>query len=80
MDIPIQKKTWTLSRILLLAGAVLVVGLLTASFLSTAGPSKLNVDPERITISEVTRGPFQEFIPVDGVVMPIRTAKPPCST
>jgi HlyD family secretion protein len=73
MDIPIQKKTWTLSRILLLAGAVLVVGLLTASFLSTAGPSKLNVDPERITISEVTKGPFQEFIPVDGVVMPIKT-------
>jgi len=37
------------------------------------GKSKLDVDPERITISEVTKGPFQENIPVNGVVMPITT-------
>ena len=31
------------------------------------------MDAERITISEVTEGPFQEFIPVNGVVLPITT-------
>ena len=35
--------------------------------------SSLNVRKERITISEVTKGAFQEFIPVIGEVMPIET-------
>lgn len=73
MDVPIQKKTWTLSRIVLSGGVVLVLALLAASFLSSAGSAKLNVDTERITISSVTKGAFQEFIPVDGTVMPIKT-------
>ncbi|MDF7815643.1 efflux RND transporter periplasmic adaptor subunit [Hymenobacter sp. YC55] len=73
MDVPIQKKTWTTRKLLLLAGLVLVAGLLAASFFSTAGPTKLNVDPERLTISTVTKGTFQEFIPIDGTVMPIKT-------
>ncbi|OUJ72381.1 efflux RND transporter periplasmic adaptor subunit [Hymenobacter crusticola] len=73
MDVIIQQKTWTTRKLLLLAGVVLVAGLVAASFFSTAGPTKLNVDPERITISEVTKGAFQEFIPIDGTVMPIKT-------
>ena len=39
----------------------------------TSGKSKLDVDTERITISTITKGPFQEFIPVNGVVMPLTT-------
>jgi HlyD family secretion protein len=31
------------------------------------------VDTERLTISEITKGPFKEFIPVNGVVMPLTT-------
>ena len=31
------------------------------------------MDTERITISEVKTGPFQETIPVNGVVLPITT-------
>ncbi|KUG08482.1 efflux RND transporter periplasmic adaptor subunit [Solirubrum puertoriconensis] len=73
MDVIIKKKTWTPTRILLLGGAVLVLVLVGVGLFSTAGAAKLNVDPERLTISEVTRGPFQEFVPVDGVVMPIKT-------
>jgi HlyD family secretion protein len=73
MDVLIQKKTWTARKLLFIAGVVLVAGVLAASLFSTAGPTKLNVDPERITISEVTKGTFQEFIPIDGTVMPIKT-------
>jgi HlyD family secretion protein len=73
MDVAIQKKTWTTRKLLLIGAAVVVVALVVASLLSSAGPAKLNVDPERLTISEVTRGPFQEFVPIDGVVMPIKT-------
>ncbi|AYA35974.1 efflux RND transporter periplasmic adaptor subunit [Hymenobacter oligotrophus] len=73
MDVIIKKKTWTPTRLLLLGAAVLVLVLAGVGLFSTAGAAKLNVDPERLTISEVTRGPFQEFVPVDGVVMPIKT-------
>ena len=48
-----------------------VVSLAAASYYFTSGKSRLNVDTERITISEVKSGPFQETIPVNGVVLPI---------
>src|SRR4249920_3666760 len=53
-----------------------IVGLLALIFLSwyfTSGKSRLNVNTDRITISEIKEGPFQEFIPVNGVVLPITT-------
>ncbi len=40
---------------------------------SSSGKSKLNVDTERLMISDVIEGPFKEFIPINGVVMPITT-------
>ncbi|MBD2766296.1 efflux RND transporter periplasmic adaptor subunit [Hymenobacter sp. BT664] len=73
MDVIIKKKTWTPAKLLLLGVLLLVVAAVGAGLLSSAGPARLNVDPERLTISSVTRGPFQEFVPVDGVVMPIKT-------
>ncbi len=39
----------------------------------TSGKSRLNVDTERITVSEISKGSFQEFIPVNGVVLPVTT-------
>jgi len=73
VDRIIEKKTWTRKRILTITGIVTLIGLLCASWLLTSGKSKLNVDPERITISEVKKGTFQEFIPVNGVVLPVTT-------
>ncbi|WCT10546.1 efflux RND transporter periplasmic adaptor subunit [Mucilaginibacter jinjuensis] len=73
MDRKIEKKKWNTKRIMTIAGIAAVVILVGGSILFTSGKSKLNVDTERITISEITKGPFQEFIPVNGVVMPITT-------
>jgi HlyD family secretion protein len=73
MDRVLEKKKWTAKKIFSLAGVAIVVILLISAFWSTSGKSNLNVDRKRITISEVRRGVFQEFIPVDGVVMPIKT-------
>ncbi|HMH21920.1 MAG TPA: HlyD family efflux transporter periplasmic adaptor subunit [Puia sp.] len=50
-----------------------LVLLIAGSFYFTSGKSKLNVDTERITISEVKKGTFQETIPANGVVMPLTT-------
>ncbi len=73
MDRVIAKKKWTTKRILTVVGVTALVLLIGSSYYFTSGKSKLNVDTERITISEVKNGPFQEFIPVNGVVMPITT-------
>lgn len=73
MDRPIEKKTWTTKRLLGIAGIVGLGVLIYMAYKSSSGKSKLNVDTERLMISEVTKGPFKEFIPINGVVMPITT-------
>jgi HlyD family secretion protein len=71
VDRVVAKKKWGKKRILTIAGIVGVVSLAAASYYFTSGKSRLNVDTERITVSEVKSGPFQETIPVNGVVLPI---------
>jgi HlyD family secretion protein len=73
VDRPIEKKTWTTKRLLGIAGIVGLGVLIYMAYKSSSGKSKLNVDTERLMISEVTKGPFKEFIPINGVVMPITT-------
>jgi len=73
MDRVIEKKKWSSKRILTIVGIVAVVALIAASYYFTSGKSKLNVDTDRVTISEIQKGTFQEFIPVNGVVLPLTT-------
>lgn len=73
MDRVIAKKYWSKKRILTIAGIVGVVALILLSYFFTSGNSKLNVDTERITISTITKGTFQESIPVNGIVLPLTT-------
>jgi HlyD family secretion protein len=73
VDRVIAKKKWSKKRILAIVGIVGVAALVIASIALTSGKRKLNVDAERITISEIKMGSFQEFIPVNGVVMPMTT-------
>ena len=70
MDRVIAKKTWTSKRILTIAGITAIAFLIAASYYFTSGKSRLNVDTERITISEVKKGPFQVTIPINGIVLP----------
>jgi HlyD family secretion protein len=71
VDRVIKKKKWGRKRILTITGITALVALIVLSYLYTSGKNKLNVDLERITISEVKKGPFQEQIPINGVVLPI---------
>jgi HlyD family secretion protein len=73
VDRVIAKKKWTSKKILTIAGIAALVVLVAGSFYFTSGKSRLNVDTERITISEIKKGTFQEFIPVNGIVLPITT-------
>ncbi|MBL7920189.1 MAG: efflux RND transporter periplasmic adaptor subunit [Bacteroidia bacterium] len=73
MDRVIEKKKWPAKKIITVSAVTAIVLLIVASFYFTSGKSKLNVDTERITISEVSKGPFREFIPVNGIVLPVTT-------
>lgn len=73
MDRVIQKKKWSKKRILTITAVAGVIALIGLSYYFTSGKSRLNVDVERITISDVKKGAFQEFIPVNGVVLPVTT-------
>lgn len=75
MDKKIEKKRWTWQRILILAVAVVGLGFLITSALKNAGTSRLNVQSDRLMVDTVGRGNFQEFIPVTGVVEPLRTVR-----
>ena len=73
MDKKLEKKFWTGKRIGWIGGGILVGGLLVYQLAFADKRSKLNVDKEKITVSDVTQGVFDEFIVVSGVVQPIKT-------
>jgi HlyD family secretion protein len=73
VDRVIEKKRWTKKKIYSIAGIAALILLIAGSIFFTSGKSKLNVDTERITISTVNKGTFQEFIPVNGTVQPRAT-------
>ena len=73
MDRKIQKKKWTISRIALLAGAIIFVGFVLYLLFLRDKSSKIYVDRNQLTIAEVKADKFQEFIPVDGIVLPKTT-------
>ncbi len=73
MDRQLKKKTWTLKRIGTYSGIVLLVFFIVYQFAFTDRRSTLKVEKEKITIAEVKRGEFKEFIPQTGIVEPSRT-------
>lgn len=73
MDRKIEKKTWTPKRLALIAAATLFVAFVFYTIILGDHSSKLNVQAEKITLAKVNKGLFQEFIPVTGTVMPIKT-------
>ncbi|HEX5669228.1 MAG TPA: efflux RND transporter periplasmic adaptor subunit [Chitinophagaceae bacterium] len=73
MDRVIEKKKWTTKKILTIGGIAGLALLVLGSYYFTSGARKLNVETERLTISEIRQGAFQEFTPVNGVVLPLTT-------
>lgn len=70
MDKKIKKKIWTLKRISTIGGIALLVAFIGYQLFFADRRSKLNVEKDKITIAEVKRGVFQEFIPQTGTVEP----------
>jgi HlyD family secretion protein len=73
MDKKIEKKKWSVKRIATYGGASIFILFILINFVFGDNASKLNVEGERITVSEVRSGPFNENIPITGTVQPIET-------
>lgn len=73
MDRKIERKKWRWQRVLpivLISALVIYFGL---NVYKSSGTSRLNVETERLLLDTVHEGAFQEFIPVTGAVLPIKT-------
>lgn len=70
MDKKIEKKKWPLKRIIKWGAVGVFVLVMAYALIFRTGGSILNVQEERLTISTVKRGPFQEFIPIMANVLP----------
>ncbi|MDP8237594.1 MAG: HlyD family efflux transporter periplasmic adaptor subunit [Candidatus Hatepunaea meridiana] len=73
MDRPIEKKFWTAKRIVGITLVCLIIFAIFYMLLFRDSSSRLNVSAERLTISEVERGAFQEWIPINGIVVPVKS-------
>jgi HlyD family secretion protein len=75
MDVIKPKKFWTKQKITLSTFGIAIVALIIYLSFFTDKRSKLNVDAEKITISDVKEGNFDEFIIVQGAVQPLKTIR-----
>jgi HlyD family secretion protein len=73
MDRKIEKKYWNTKRIAYIALGVLLATFIIYQLAFADKRSKLNVETDKITISEVKEGVYDEFIIVQGVVQPLKT-------
>jgi HlyD family secretion protein len=73
MDKQIKKKKWTLKRIATYGGIALFTIFVGYQFIFADRRSKLKIELDKITVSNVERGVFQEFIPQTGIVEPSKT-------
>jgi HlyD family secretion protein len=73
MDRKIERSKWGARRLAYGAAALAILTTLIYLFFFADFDSKLNVNSERVTTFTVERGEFQEFTPVTGTVVPVRT-------
>ena len=73
MDRRVEKKA-SLSRVAAIAAAVLLVAVFAWWFIdSLMSGRSLSINSERITVSDVTVGTFEDFIPLRGRLVPSST-------
>jgi HlyD family secretion protein len=73
MDKQLTKKRFTVKKVATWGGGALLIVFIGYQFIFADRSSKLKVEKDKITISEVKRGVFQETIPQTGIVAPART-------
>ncbi len=72
MDRNIQPKTFTAKRIILVITGVAVITAVGLAVWHSGGERRFSVKADTLRIATVERGPFREFIPVEGSVQPLQ--------
>lgn len=73
MDRKIKKSKFTPKRIITVVGSGAILFLILYVFVFADNSAKLNVELDKISVSAVTEGPFQEYIAIEGTVQPKTT-------
>jgi HlyD family secretion protein len=73
MDKKLEKKRFTVKKVLTYGGIATLVGFVAYQFIFADRRSTFKTDKDKITISEVKMGEFKEYIPQTGTVEPART-------
>ncbi|MGC3947659.1 MAG: HlyD family efflux transporter periplasmic adaptor subunit [Chryseolinea sp.] len=74
MDKQLKKKKWTVKKIATYGGIAVFVIFVGYQFIFADRRSKLKIEKDKITIAEVKRGQFKEYIPQTGTIEPSHTA------
>lgn len=74
MDKQLKKKKWTVKKVATYGGIAVFVIFVGWQFIFSDRRSKVKVDLDKITVAEVKRGQFKEYIPQTGTVEPGHTA------
>lgn len=73
MDRVIEQKKWSSKKKWSIVGGAALVLVISLSVWGWSSGSTLNVDLSKISVETVNTGVFEEFIPIDGVVRPLKT-------
>ena len=73
MDRKIEKKRWTVRNISYYSAGILFLLFIVYNFVFSDSSRKLNIGADRLSITTVQYGPFQEYTPVTGAIQPIET-------
>ncbi|OZI06731.1 efflux transporter periplasmic adaptor subunit [Siphonobacter sp. BAB-5385] len=75
MDKKIERKFWNRKRVFFLTGGLLLVSLTLWALVFRDKRTQLRVETEKLTVLSVSQGAFNEFIPVNGTVIPIQSVQ-----
>ena len=73
MDKKIEKKYWTKGKFIWLGASILLLGLIIFQLFFANNKSRMSVNKEKVTVSVVSTGLFNEFVVVNGAVQPLKT-------
>ncbi|WP_231727171.1 efflux RND transporter periplasmic adaptor subunit [Kordiimonas lipolytica] len=73
MDRRVEKKKTPWKKVGIAAAAVVVIGFLATIVMDASGGRSFRVNEDRIVVSTVSTGTFEDFIPVRGRVTPLKT-------
>lgn len=73
MDVQIEKKRFSVGKLAMIGGVIVLLTFIIYVIMNTSGGAKLTVNKERLVISTIKSTLFQENIPVSGTVLPITT-------